>query len=95
MITDELRGRLGFDKVIITDSLSMRAVSDTYASGELCVKVLEAGGDMLLMPADFRAAVSGVENAVKEGRLTEDRIDESVRRILELKSERMDISKKN
>ena len=95
MITDELRGRLGFDKVIITDSLSMRAVSDTYASGELCVKVLEAGGDMLLMPADFRAAVSGVENAVKEGRLTEERIDESVRRILELKSERMDISKKN
>ncbi len=94
MITSELRSRLGFDGVVITDSLSMKAVADNYSSGELAVRVLEAGGDMLLMPADLGAAATGVEAAVAEGRLSEERIDESVYRILELKSKKMDITNK-
>ncbi|WP_297955231.1 glycoside hydrolase family 3 protein [uncultured Ruminococcus sp.] len=93
MITDELRGRLGFDGVVITDSLSMRAMADIYSSGELSVRVLEAGGDMLLMPMDLKEAVRGVEAAVADGRLTEERINRSVRRILYLKSQKMDIKK--
>ena len=93
MVTDELRGRLGFDGVVITDSLSMGAVADMYGSGELAVKVIEAGGDMLLMPRDFGEAVRGVEAAVNDGRITEERIDESLDRILRLKSERSDIKK--
>lgn len=93
MVTDELRGRLGFDGVVITDSLSMGAVADMYGSGELAVKVIEAGGDMLLMPRDLGEAVRGVEAAVNDGRINEERIDESLDRILRLKSERSDIKK--
>jgi beta-N-acetylhexosaminidase len=93
MITDELRGRLGFEGVVITDSLSMGAVADVYGSGELAVKGIEAGGDMLLMPRDLGEAVRGVEAAVGEGRITEERLDESLDRILRLKSERSDIKK--
>ncbi len=88
MITDELRGRLGYDGVVITDSLAMGAVANNYSSAELAVKVLNAGADILLMPADFQAAEAGVEAAVSNGTISEERINESVRRILRLKYER-------
>ncbi len=88
MITEELRGRLGYDGVVITDSLAMGAVADSYSSAELAQKVLNAGADMLLMPADFQAAEAGVEAAVNSGEIMEERIDESVRRVLKLKYER-------
>lgn len=91
MITDELRGKLGYDGVIVTDSLAMGAVADMYESGELAVKVIDAGADILLMPEDMKAAVEGLENAVKDGTISEERINESVRRILILKSEKMQI----
>lgn len=89
MITDELRGKLGYDGVVITDSLAMGAVADMYESGELAVKIIDAGADILLMPEDMKAAVEALENAVKDGVITEDRINQSVRRILILKSEKM------
>ena len=91
MITDELRGKLGYDGVIVTDSLAMGAVSEMYEPGELAVKVIDAGADILLMPEDMKAAVEGLENAVKDGTISEERINESVRRILILKSEKMQI----
>ena len=91
MITDELRGKLGYDGVIVTDSLAMGAVTEMYESGELAVKIIDAGADILLMPQDMKAAVDAVENAVKDGTITEERINESVRRILILKSEKMQI----
>lgn len=86
MITEELRGKLGYDGVIVTDSLAMGAVSEMYEPGELVVKVVDAGADILLMPADMEAAVEGLEKAVAEGRISEERINESVRRILKLKA---------
>lgn len=89
MITDELRGKLGYDGVVVTDALGMGAVANMYGSADLAVRVLQAGGDILLMPADFYSAVQGVENAVANGTLTEERIDESVRRILKLKAEKI------
>ncbi len=85
MITDILRGELGFDGVVITDSLEMSGISSTYSSGELAVRAIEAGVDLLLEPVSFRAAVNGVMDAVENGRLSEERIEESVRRILTLK----------
>lgn len=88
MITEELRGKLGYDGVIVTDSLAMGAVSEMYEPGELVVKVVDAGADILLMPADMQAAVEGIENAVAEGRISEERINESVRRILKLKDQK-------
>ncbi len=91
MITDELRGKLGYDGVVITDSLAMGAVAEMYESGELAVKIVDAGADMLLMPQDMKAAVEALEKAVEDGTITEERINESIRRILILKSEKMQI----
>ncbi len=85
MVETILREQLGFDGVVITDALNMGAVTDHYTSEEAAVAALEAGCDMLLMPADFSAAYQGVLSAVNTGRISENRIDESVRRILKIK----------
>ena len=84
IITDVLRGELGWDGVVISDSLDMGALAG-YDNGEVCVKFLEAGGDILLGIPDIEAALTSLEAAVTDGRLTESRIDESVQRVLELK----------
>ena len=80
-----LRNRLGYDGIIITDSLSMGAVVELYPASEIGVQALLAGNDMLLMPADYAACYQGVLDAVADGRLSEERIDESVTRIVEAK----------
>ena len=84
IITDVLRGELGWDGVVISDSLDMGALAG-YDNGEVCVKFLEAGGDILLGIPDIETALTSLEAAVTDGRLTESRIDESVQRVLELK----------
>ena len=81
-----LRNELHFEGVIITDALRMNAIHGQYGSGEACVLALEAGADMLLLPYNFTNAYNGITKALQEGRLTEERIDESVRRILLLKA---------
>lgn len=88
IITDELRGKLGFDGVVVTDALAMGALANYYSSDEIAVAVLKAGGDLLLMPENLDSAVKGIEKAVKNGDLTEKRIDESLERVLRLKKER-------
>ena len=85
IVTEKLRNELGFSGVIITDALNMGAVSKVYSPEEAAVRALEAGCDMLLMPADYKKACDGVLQAVESGRLTEERIDESVLRILRAK----------
>ena len=85
LITDILRGELGFSGVVITDSLKMEAVNSKYAPDELCVKCINAGVDILLDPRDFRNASKGVLEAVERGDISEERLNESVLRILKLK----------
>lgn len=68
--------------LIITDSLEMKAISDVYSSGEAAVCALEAGCDMLLMPMDLSEAYEAVLTAVQTGRISEERLDESVQKIL-------------
>lgn len=85
IVTGLLRQELGFEGLAVTDSLSMEAVTDTYAPGEAAVLAVEAGMDLLLMPEDLDAAVEGILEAVETGALTEARIDESVGRILTTK----------
>lgn len=85
LITDILRGHLGFKGIVVTDGMTMQGVTDHYSAAEAAVKSLEAGIDAILVPADFTAAYEGVLKAVKSGRLTEQRIEESVRRILSAK----------
>lgn len=85
IVNDELRGKLGYDGLVVTDALNMGAVSGLYDSGALAVKCVKAGDDLLLMPSDFKSAVAGVESAVESGDISEERINESVRRILKVK----------
>ena len=87
IVTELLRNKLGFTGVIITDSHQMASITDHYTSGEAAVKALEAGVDMILMPQDLQAAFDGVKAALSDGTLTQDRIDESVLRILQVKAE--------
>lgn len=85
LLTVFLRGQLGYEGIIITDAMGMGAISQNYSSAEATVKAIQAGVDIILLPEDFRAAYDGVLDAVASGELTEERIDESVLRIVRLK----------
>ena len=85
LVTDILRNEIGYQGIIITDSLSMGAITDYYDENEAAVYAFLAGCDMLLMPKDFHGAYEAVLSAVKEGRITEERLDESVYRIIKKK----------
>lgn len=85
MISERLRGELGFQGVIVTDALEMNAIKKHFTPAESAVAALRAGVDVLLMPSDLRAAFDGVVQAVEDGMLSEERLNESVRRILTLK----------
>ncbi len=85
IVTDLLIDELGYKGIIITDALNMGAVSQQYSSAQAAVKALNVGVDMLLMPADFNAAYQGVLAAVQSGEISEERIDESVEKILKTK----------
>ena len=85
IVTDLLIDELGYKGIIITDALNMGAVSQQYSSAQAAVNALNAGVDMLLMPADFNVAYQGVLAAVQSGEISEERIDESVEKILKTK----------
>lgn len=91
LLTEKLRGELGFTGVIITDALSMGAIRQAYTSSEACVRCIQAGADILLMPYDYFEAFDGVVQAVEDGLIPESRIDESVYRILTLKRDRLEL----
>jgi beta-N-acetylhexosaminidase len=80
-----LRRDLGFDGLIVTDAMSMSGLTLYFTQEEASVRALEAGADLLLKPADPDAAFRGVREAVVKGRLKEQRIHESVRRVLAAK----------
>jgi beta-N-acetylhexosaminidase len=80
-----LRNDLKFDGMIVTDALSMSGLTIYFTQEEAAVRALEAGADMLLKPADADASFRGVLQAVKSGRITEQRVEESARRILAAK----------
>ena len=85
IVTNLLIDELGYKGIIITDALNMGAVSQQYTSAQAAVKALNAGVDMLLMPADFHSAYEAVLGAVRDGKISEDRINESVLRIIRMK----------
>src|SRR5467141_1233530 len=80
-----LRNDLKFEGLIVTDAMSMSGLTLYFTQEEASVRALEAGADLLLKPADTDAAIRGVRNAVKQGRLTEQRIEVSVRKALAAK----------
>ena len=87
LITDFLKEELGYDGLVITDALNMGALTNYYSSDEICGKAVEAGVDILLMPTASRKCLASVKNAIAKGTIDEERIDESVRKILKLKYE--------
>ncbi len=88
VIEGVLRDELGYEGVVTTDALNMEGVRQTHDDAEIAVRAIEAGADQLLMPPDAAETVGAVREAVDEGRISEDRLDASVRRILELKAKR-------
>jgi beta-N-acetylhexosaminidase len=88
ILTGLLRDKLGFDGVVTTDALDMAGVRKKYGDAEVAVRSILAGADVLLMPPDYPAAYKALLKAVETGRITEQRLDESVLRILRLKKAR-------
>lgn len=86
--TGILRDELKFEGVAITDSFEMESIADNYSVDDAVEMSVKAGMDMILQPKDMASAVNSIEQAVADGELSEDRIDESVRRILTLKESR-------
>ena len=82
-----LRDSLGYTGIVVTDSLSMGAITNYYTPAEAAVAALKAGCDIPLMPERFDEAYQGVLDAVQAGELTEERLDESLIRILSAKQE--------
>ena len=76
---------MGYDGIVITDAMNMGAISDNYGSADAAVRAVSAGADIVLMPKDFVSAYQGVLNAVENGTISTERIDEAVRRILRVK----------
>ncbi len=85
LLTGVLRDSLGFEGLVVTDALDMGAIIKTYGAGESAVLALLAGADLLLQPSDPGAAIDAVVAAVESGRVSRERLDRSVRRILEMK----------
>jgi beta-N-acetylhexosaminidase len=85
IITDLLREELGFKGLIVTDALNMKALQNGQTPGEIAVKAVQAGNDMLLYPEEPEPVFDAVCAAVERGDILESRIDDSVRRILQLK----------
>ena len=92
VVNGVLRGELGFKNLIVTDALEMRGLSSLYPpdqgspSARAAADAVKAGNDVILMPTDLDAAFHGIVAAVRHGEISMSRIDESVRRILEMKA---------
>lgn len=80
-----LRGQLGFKGVIVTDGIDMGAIMQDYSVEQATVGVVKAGADIVMLPFDYIRAFNALYGAVETGEIPEERIDESVRRILKLK----------
>jgi len=87
ILTGILRDEFGFQGIIVTDALDMGGIVNGFGAGDASVRALEAGADVLLMPANPEAAIDAVQAAVKSGRLTQARIERSVMRLLRAKAE--------
>lgn len=86
ILTGLLRNELGYHGLIVTDAMEMGGITVRYAPGEAAVRAVAAGVDCVLMPPVPDAAFEALQDAVKSGRISKERLDESVRRILQAKA---------
>lgn len=85
IVTEDLRGSLGFSGVVVTGPMNEGAITGAYSSDEAAVAAIKAGADMIYMPEDFEAAYQGLLSAVENGEISKERIDESLSRIFRIK----------
>lgn len=85
LINDVLRGELGFEGVVVTDHMNQSAITSKYGSGEAAVKAIQAGADMVLEPADFAESYQAVVNAINDGTISEERLNDALLHIYKLK----------
>jgi beta-N-acetylhexosaminidase len=88
VITGLIRDELGFDGVVSTDAMNMQAIADHFGPVDAAIRAVQAGVDIVLMPIGLEEVTNGVLQAVREGKISEKRIDQSVRRIFTLKVKR-------
>ena len=86
VITEWLRGSLQYDGIVVTDAHNMNTIAETYSSGEAALLAIEAGADIVLMPRDLNEAFQSIYDAVEQQEISEERINESVLRILTAKA---------
>lgn len=85
IITGVLRNELGYDGIIITDAMNMAAITEYYEADVAAIMALKAGADMVLMPDQFELAYEGVLKAVQDGTISEERVNDSLKRIYRVK----------
>lgn len=85
IITGVLRNELGYDGIIITDAMNMAAITEYYEADVAAIMALKAGADMVLMPDQFEQAYEGVVKAVQDGTISEERVNDSLKRIYRVK----------
>ena len=85
ILTGVLREEMGFKGLVVTDALEMGGIANGYSTGEAAVRAIEAGADVLLMPTNPEAAIDAVLAAVRSGRISKKRLDQSVARVLAAK----------
>ncbi len=85
MVSNVLREQLGYQGIVITDAMNMGAITGSYTADQAAVMAVNAGVDMILMPQDYETAYNGLLQAVQDGTITGDRINESVTRIVKVK----------
>ena len=88
VVTDMLKTELNFKGVVFSDSMSMGAITENYGTGDACVKAVEVGIDMVLMPENLDEAYNAVLEAVKNGKISQERLDDAVSRIIKAKIQR-------
>lgn len=85
LITRLLKDEMGFEGLIVTDALNMYALTNNYTQKEIALLSIQAGNDILLFPADEVEMIDGLVEAVESGKITDSRIEESVRKLLKVK----------
>lgn len=88
VMKEMLRTEMGFEGIILTDAMNMKAITDLYDAGEAAVKSIKAGVDIVVMPDELGKAFKAVKKAVENGKISEKTINDSVERILQLKIRR-------
>ncbi|SIT72732.1 glycoside hydrolase family 3 protein [Edaphobacillus lindanitolerans] len=95
VLTELVREEMGYEGLIFTDALNMQAIADHFGPVDAVIKAIQAGTDIVLMPVGLEDVANGVYDAVRSGEISEERIEASVARILELKLKRGILKEEN